>query len=122
MKSEDEVTKNVLPHSKPKPPDHLLGRSGRDNEAMIRNLMKLKKRRGNPKDYVILVGDRMFDAYGNYPIERITSSGENGMVLLHKKNLHLFIGEENSKRFWNRKFGIRIPNISRGKARRVKAH
>lgn len=107
---------------KKKKADRQLGPDGRANEMMIRDLMKVKKRKGNPKDYVILVGTSMFDAYGLYPIKRVTDAGVDGMVLLHKKNLHRFIGDEHAARFWNRKLAMRVPNKTRektgGKARR----
>lgn len=105
-----------MPTKKKQKPDHQLGVSGRANEGMIRNLMKLKKRKGNPKDYVILVGETLFDAYGNYPVKFKPKIKLDGMLLLHKKHLHRFIDDKIAARFWNRKLRIRIPRHPKGAA------
>jgi len=85
-------------------------RAGTRNEQVIRELMKLKKRRGNPKDYVVLTGASMLDAYETRVVRnRRKNSGEEKVLLIHKRHLHFFIDEQQAAEFWNRKLHIRIP-------------
>lgn len=74
----------------------------------IKAMMKLKKLKGSPKDYVVLSGEMMMDYRANYKITRIDDVKHHGsMLLLHKRNLYRFIKEEQAKMFWHRTLGVR---------------
>jgi hypothetical protein len=79
------------------------------NEKVIRDLMKIKKYRGNPKDYVVLAGDNVMDVDGSVPVKRKTEQGRDKVLLLHKKDLHKIIDDAQAARFWNRKLRVRVP-------------
>lgn len=79
------------------------------NEDLIRHLMKAKKYRGNPKNYVVLMGCKMLDIYSDYVVSRKEDTGEEKTLLLHKRHLHRFIGEKIASNFWNKKIGVRRP-------------
>jgi len=72
--------------------------------------MKLKKRRGNPKDYVVLTGASMLDAYETRAVRnRKKDTSEEKVLLIHKRHLHFFIDEQQAAEFWNRKLHVRVP-------------
>jgi len=76
------------------------------NAKMIGELMKAKKVRGNFKDYVIIVGDRLIDWDGSYQIRFEGEDADkkpSGLALLHKRVLDMYIGPELAKQFWNSK-------------------
>jgi hypothetical protein len=80
------------------------------NEQLIADMMVKVRKRGNPKDYVVLTGLRMIDFFGSYDIKPPSQSdGVKGVVLVHKRNLHRILGDEVASKFWNRKTGTRVP-------------
>jgi len=102
---------------KPKKQQHVqkLRPGDTPNGGMIRDFLKKVKHRGNPKDFVIIVGNRLLDWWGNYDImfqpegeEQAKKMGVNGITLLHKKDLHKILPEEIASQFWNKKMRLRI--------------
>lgn len=79
------------------------------NSKMIRDLMRIKKYRGNPKDYFAITGETMLDVYGVYKVKRTDDTGSDELLLMHKRYLHRFIDPEEAAMFWNRKTGTRVP-------------
>lgn len=87
-------------------------RNDPSNGKLIRGLMKAGKQRGNPRDYVVLVGSQMMEFVASYTVVFTEDSAyepSEGMTLVHKRNLYRFIGDGQAARFWNRKLGIRVP-------------
>ena len=78
-----------------------------DNGKMISELMHSQNVRGNPKDWTIIAGYRLVDYYGSYDIrlEDGRTTGTKSVVLVHKRNLHKFIGAEMAVKFWRRGIG-----------------
>lgn len=74
----------------------------------VKDLMKEKELRGNPKDYVILTDDMMVDYRSAYKIDRIDKDTESNMLLVHKKWLHRFVKKEVAEMFWNLKIRMRV--------------
>lgn len=92
---------------KPKgPPAHMT-----PNGKMIWTFMQESKIKGNYKDHVLFVGDRMLDQYGSYNLTR--TSGEtagapsSAISLVHKSKLGVVLGEEQGARFWDPKHKCR---------------
>lgn len=79
------------------------------NTKMIRDLMKIKKYRGNPKDYFAITGETVLDVFGVYKVKRIDDTGSDELLLFHKRYMHRFIDPEEAAMFWNLKLGIRVP-------------
>ena len=81
------------------------------NGRQIFELLRLTKKKGNPKDFVIIVGKRMLDYWGSYDMENKEgkSVGVEGVALIHKRELHKVVGDELASKFWNRKTGMRVP-------------
>ena len=93
-------------HSRSRP------RSQSHNEALIRNMMKAAKKRGNPADWVVLVGFRLIDYGGSYDVitsEEFEFKSFPEPTLAHKRDLHKLIGKKQAARFWRRKLGLRVP-------------
>lgn len=88
------------------------------NERMIRKMMRERKVRGNSKNFVLLVGDRLLDYGGSYRM-RDFKSGElkpvDDIQLLHKCKLHGILEAEFADLFWNRKVRIRVGLAMRAK-------
>lgn len=85
------------------------------NGGMIRDFLKKVKHRGNPKDFVIIVGNRLLDWWGSYDImfqpegeDEAKKMGVNGITLLHKKDLYKVLPEDIAAKFWNKKMRMRI--------------
>jgi hypothetical protein len=77
-----------------------------DNGRMIAELMHSKRIKGSPKDYVIVVGQRLIDYRGTYDIRGLEARhGFAGVNLVHKRELERFVGSEQSRRFWRRGVG-----------------
>jgi len=90
------------------------------NGERIFNLMRDNKVKGNWKDWVLFVGDRMLDRYGTYTI----ALGENEIVqnhifLAHKSKLSNILGEEFGSKFWDNKWKRRT-NYGAPPAQRTK--
>lgn len=86
------------------------------NGGMIRNMMKSTKQKGNPKDFVILVGNRLIDWWGSYDVmyqpegeNEAKKMGVDGVALLHKRILHNILPAEIASQFWNKKLRMRVP-------------
>ncbi len=81
------------------------------NGQFILTAMKEHKSPGTWRDYVLFVGDQMLDAWGSYNIVRVDEDGKSvassTVALLHKKHLHVAIGEGPAARFWWKKLGRR---------------
>ena len=71
----------------------------------IWSFMNDHKVKGNFRDFVLFVGDQMYDNSGQYTVRREQSAeGEAAYVaLLHKQKLHQVIGEKAAEKFWNSK-------------------
>jgi hypothetical protein len=68
------------------------------------DFMNEHKTRGNFRDFVLFVGDQMYDAWGVYTITRKAAEGSDGapiVALVHKRDLAKIIGPENAGRFWH---------------------
>lgn len=86
------------------------------NETIIRGAMKDKGLRGNPRNYVLLLDDRMLDCSGSFTMYKTNDKGEienkidfEGVKLVHKRDLYKYAAEVVAAKFWNRKSGVRIP-------------
>lgn len=112
-----------MKHSFGRPPDGVgIGKKEKatGNKAIIEAAMKDRKVRGNPKDYVLLVRDRLIDCSGSYKMFQVNEDQtEHKKVefdkvrLVHKRNLHQYAAEPVASRFWNRKLGVRVPQRKR---------
>ena len=71
------------------------------NGQQILEFMAANKIRGNFKNFVLFIGDRMLDVYGSYTVVRPNDAGT--IVLLHKSRLENVLGEEIGRRFWNKR-------------------
>jgi hypothetical protein len=97
-------------------------RAGRGNSILgtkIRDYMKATKTRGNPKDFVLFIGNEMLDEWGKYQVNR------NGEVvsmvwLVHKRDLHRVIGPTEAAKFWNTKLRRRTSYGQREASRATK--
>lgn len=80
------------------------------NGHRIVELLKMTHKRGNPKDFVIIVGKRMMDYWGSYDMENKEGKtiGIEGVALIHKKELHKVVGDELASKFWSRRLGMRV--------------
>lgn len=88
---------------KPEPPKGIS-----PNGKIIWEFMVANKVKGNYKDMVLFVGDRMLDQYGTYNLTRKETGEEAGapstaIALVHKSKLASVLGEEQGARFWDAK-------------------
>jgi hypothetical protein len=90
------------------------------NEAIIRAAMKVKGIRGNPRDYVLLMGDRLLECTGSFAMFQVNEDQSEskrvefeGVQLVHKKHLHKYAAEPVAAKFWNRKLGVRVPQVKK---------
>jgi hypothetical protein len=85
------------------------------NAKTIKALMISKKVKGHYKDYVIITGNRLVDWQGtfNITVDDGYTLGVDGLALIHKKRLHMIIGDEQAKRFWHPQLG-RIVEVPEG--------
>ena len=74
------------------------------NGMKVWQAMKAAKIRGNYKDYVLFIGERMIDRYGVYTVRRPDASPSQQIVVLHKARLAAVVGPEVGARFWNAKW------------------
>lgn len=81
------------------------------NGELIRDCMLAKGVKGDYKDFVMLVGARMIDWVDSWDIFKPdgTPIGIEGVLLLHKSQLHRIVDEKFAEKFWNRKLRMRIP-------------
>ena len=117
-KTHQEGEVGGIPRSEPRSKGHQQQkgtkkwRSNTINGRRIEELLRLTKKKGNPKDFVIIVGYRLIDYWADYNL--INEAGktigvEKGIALIHKKDLHKVLGEEFAAKFWRRKAGMRVP-------------
>ena len=85
------------------------------NARTIKAMMLEEKVKGNFKDYVIITGNRLLDWRSSYSItvDEGYTLGVNGVALVHKKKLHMIIGDEQAKQFWHPQLG-RIMEVPEG--------
>jgi len=96
--------------------DRVKGRPARSEKkdtkggALIRSLMEAGNKKGNPKNFVVLIGERLIDWTG---VIEIIGNDEGfepspGMRLVHKRDLHKYIGARQAALFWNKRAGVRV--------------
>ncbi len=95
-----------------------------ENAAIIQRVMRERTDRedrdiykGNPKDYVILVGETLMDCTGTFSLTAMDAkAGESGtvratnpgsMAIVHKSKLAAVLGEKIGDIFWNKKLRMR---------------
>lgn len=78
------------------------------NARMIRKLMVSRALRGNPKNFVVIVGNQLLDCSGTF--KTVGSEGGkvigDSVILVHKRDLAKIIGEEAALKFW-------VPGVGR---------
>lgn len=77
------------------------------NGRIIADMMHAQKLKGNPRDYVILSGASLLEFNGTYEV-KIDDGAKlkfAGVLLVHKRKLHHFIGEGEASRFWRARIG-----------------
>lgn len=96
---------------KPEPRPYLVARTpnGRDIQKL---LASSKKDPREYKDWVVLKESQLMDWLSTYNVTRTlpnnaTESFDFGVMLVHKSELHRFIGEL-AERWWHRKLGRRV--------------
>ena len=77
------------------------------NGRIIADMLFSEKMKGNPRNYVVLSGSSLLDYNGTYEIN--LDDGYklrfSGVLLVHKRKLHHFIGDAEAGRFWRRGLG-----------------
>lgn len=102
---------------KPPPRPYALSKTqnGRDIQKMLVNAGKDPR---DYKDWVVLMANRMIEWLGSYQItpqsqasvtveQPVSGQVDFGVMLVHKSELHKFIGELSDK-WWHRKLGRRV--------------
>lgn len=91
---------------------------------LVEKLMRERKVRGNPKDWVIIHAGLMMDWEGTYQLT-VTQTGEKVSVqevaLLHKRDLASFMKPEHARQFWNPALGMRVSKLARAGLRAKEA-
>jgi len=100
--------KRKKPKVKRKPDKPEAPRNISPNGKIIWEFMLGNKVKGNYKDHVLFVGDRMMDQYGAYNLARKSDGDKAGVppsaiCLVHKSKLATLLGEEQGARFWDPK-------------------
>jgi hypothetical protein len=78
------------------------------NAKMIVEAMKEAKIKGNYRDYVLLVGDRLIDyreSHGLAALDGLSSARVEGMAVMHKKRLKNILPEDVAALFWHPRLG-----------------
>ena len=75
--------------------------------GLIMEVMAEAGVKGNYKDHVLILGGRMIDRSGTVDVQLLDDAPLSGhkIDIVHKRNLHLFIGEA-ARRYW-------VPGIGR---------
>lgn len=84
--------------------------NGRAIQARMRELGV----KGNPRDYVVLVGYQLFDHAGTWAIGREGPPSPETLervTLVNKRDLSCFIGAKDAEYFWNRDLGRRASQV-----------
>ncbi|MGW8177317.1 MAG: hypothetical protein ACWGQW_00750 [bacterium] len=66
--------------------------------------MQAAKIKGNYKDFVLFVGDQLYDRFGQYTVLRPNAPPDQHFCLVHKSKLKPIIGEEWANKFWDFKW------------------
>lgn len=77
------------------------------NGRIIADMLFSEKVRGSPRDYVILSGSSLLEFNGTYEV-KIDDGAKlrfSGVLLVHKRKLHRFIGKVEASRFWRARIG-----------------
>lgn len=102
-KKRNKKYKSKAPPKKSEPPARIT-----PNGLKIWEVMRESKVKGNYRDYVLFVGNRMLDVYGTYDVTRSDDGKPSKMIaLVHKAKLAAVLGPEVGARFWHAKFGKR---------------
>ena len=74
--------------------------------AMILETMAAAGVRGNYKDYVLLLGNRLVDRSGAKDVKVLHDAPLSGahVEVIHKRDLHRFIGEQ-ALQYWDPRYG-----------------
>lgn len=75
------------------------------NYQLIADMMKERKVKGKPIEYVIIHDNAIIDAVLAYRAG--TSTTEKNVLLVHKKDLHNHVPKDIAELFWHRKMGVR---------------
>ncbi|KKN67581.1 hypothetical protein LCGC14_0460360 [marine sediment metagenome] len=79
-----------------------------NNAIMIRKLMATQAMHGNPKNFVVIVGNQLIDTSGTF--KGFLSEGGrvvgDSVLLVHKKDLAKIIGKKAALRFWHPDLGL----------------
>jgi hypothetical protein len=93
------------------PPPNIRGLTA--TAIKIRSEMERAGIRGNFRDFVLFVGDQMYDTWGTYTVRRDNATADvRPIALVHKRDLHKIIGPF-ADRFWNRRMGKRTSDGSK---------
>ncbi|KKM94495.1 hypothetical protein LCGC14_1197770 [marine sediment metagenome] len=74
-----------------------------DNAVAIKRLMVSRALKGNPKNYVVIMGSKILDHGGTYNA-LLSEGGEvigDDVLLIHKRDLAGIIGDKAALRFWD---------------------
>lgn len=66
--------------------------------------MQAGKIKGNYKDFVLFVGDQLYDRFGQYTVLRPNAPPDQHFCLVHKSKLKPIVGEEWANKFWDFKW------------------
>lgn len=83
------------------------------NGRIIADMLFSENMKGNPRNYVILSGSSLLEFNGTYEV-KIDNGAKlrfSGVLLVHKRKLHNFIGDNEASRFWRQRIG-RVHNPS----------
>ena len=90
-----------------------------NNAIMIRKLMATQAMHGNPKNFVVIVGNQLIDTSGTF--KGFLSEGGrvvgDSVLLVHKKDLAKIIGKKAALRFWHPDVGL-VENVLVSMAKR----
>ena len=79
-----------------------------NNALMIRKLMATQAMHGNPKNFVVIVGNQLIDTSGTF--KGFLSEGGrvvgDSVLLVHKRDLAKIIGKKAALRFWHPDLGL----------------
>ena len=79
-----------------------------NNALMIRKLMATQAMHGNPKNFVVIVGNQLLDCSGTF--KGFLSEGGrvtgDSVLLVHKRDLAKIIGKKAALRFWHPDVGL----------------
>ncbi len=89
-----------------------------NNAIMIRKLMASQAMHGNPKNFVVIVGNQLIDCSGTFK-GFLSEGGKvigDSVLLVHKRDLAKIIGKKAALRFWHPELG-RVEDVLVGGVR-----